>query len=50
MRLRDKIKSYSFWVSLASAVILILKVLGSRFGFNVDETIENTLDKSPFLS
>lgn len=39
MKLKDKIKSYSFWVSLASAVILILKVLGSRFGFSVDESM-----------
>lgn len=37
MKLKDKIKSYSFWVSLASAVVLILKVLGARFGFTVDE-------------
>lgn len=37
MKLKDKIKSYSFWVSLASAIILILKVLGARFGFTVDE-------------
>lgn len=39
MKLKDKIKSYSFWVSIASAVILILKVLGSRFGFVVDESM-----------
>ena len=37
MNLKEKIKSYSFWVSLASAVILILKILGNRFGFVVDE-------------
>lgn len=39
MKIKDKIKTYSFWVSLASAVILILKVLGSRFGFTVDESM-----------
>lgn len=39
MKLKDKIKSYSFWVSLASALILILKVLGSRFGFTIDESM-----------
>ena len=43
MKIRDKIKSYSVWVSLASAVILILKVLGSRFGFTVDETMVSDL-------
>lgn len=39
MKLKDKIKSYSFWVSIASAVILILKVLGNRCGFTVDESM-----------
>lgn len=43
MKLKDKIKSYSFWVSLASAVILILKILGTRFGFSVDETMVSDL-------
>lgn len=43
MKLRDKIKSYSFWVSLASAIILILKNLGNRFGFSVDETMISDL-------
>lgn len=43
MKLKDKIKSYSFWVSLASAVILILKVLGNRFGFTVDEGMVSDL-------
>ena len=43
MKITDKIKSYSFWVSLASAVILILKLLGNRFGFTVDETMISDL-------
>ena len=43
MKLKDKIKSYSFWVSLASAVILILKLLGNRFNFVVDETMISDL-------
>lgn len=43
MKLKDKIKSYSFWVSLASAIILILKILGTRFGFSVDETMISDL-------
>ena len=43
MKLKDKIKSYSFWVSLASAIILILKLLGTRFGFSVDETMISDL-------
>ena len=43
MKIRDKIKSYSFWVSLTSAIILILKILGTRFGFVVDETMVSDL-------
>ena len=43
MKIKDKIKSYSFWVSLTSAIILILKLLGSRFGFSIDETMISDL-------
>lgn len=43
MNLKTKIKSYSFWVSLASAVILILKLIGQRFGFDVDEGLISDL-------
>ena len=43
MKLKEKIKSYSFWVSIASAIILILKVLGSRFGFTIDESMASDL-------
>ena len=39
MKLKEKVKSYSFWVSIASAIILILKVLGGRFGFTIDESM-----------
>ena len=43
MKLKDKIKTYSFWVSLASAIILILKLLGNRFNFVVDESMISDL-------
>ena len=43
MNLRTKVKSYSFWVSLASALILILKLIGQRFGFSVDEGLISDL-------
>ena len=43
MNLKEKIKSYSFWVSLTSAIILILKILGNRFGFVVDESMISDL-------
>lgn len=41
MKIKERIKSYSFWVSLASAVFLVIKVLGQKFGFSVDETLFN---------
>ena len=43
MNLVTKVKSYSFWVSLASALILILKLIGQRFGFSVDEGLISDL-------
>lgn len=43
MGLKTKVKSYSFWVSLASAVILILKLVGQKFGFAVDEGLISDL-------
>ncbi len=39
MKLKDRIKTYNFWVSLSSAVFLILKVLGQQLGFYVNESI-----------
>lgn len=43
MGLKMKVKSYSFWVSLASAIILILKLVGQKFGFSVDEGLISDL-------
>ncbi len=43
MTLKEKIKSYSFWVSLTSALVLILKVIGSKFGFNIDATLASDI-------
>lgn len=37
MKLKERIKTYNFWVSLSSAVFLVLKLLGEQFNFNVDE-------------
>ena len=37
MKLKDRIKTYSFWVSLSSAIFLLLKLLGQQFNFRVDE-------------
>lgn len=43
MTLKLRLKSYSFWVSLASAIFLLLKVLGQRLGFSVDEGLYNDI-------
>ena len=32
-----KFKSYTFWISLLGAVILLINTLGTTFGFGVDE-------------
>ena len=43
MKLKDRIKTYNFWVSLASAVFLIISTLGKKFNFSVDENMYNDL-------
>ena len=35
--LKEKLKSYRFWVSLASAVLLLVQAIGSPLGLSVDE-------------
>lgn len=39
MNLKQRVKTYSFWVSLASAIFLILRVVGEHFGFSVNENL-----------
>lgn len=43
MKLKDRIKTYNFWVSLSSAIFLIIKVLGNQVGFKVDESLFSDL-------
>lgn len=38
MTIKDKLKSYNFWITLVSAVILLLQVFGEKFNFKVDST------------
>lgn len=37
--MKNKFKSYTFWMSLASAFILIVQNLGLAFGFVVNEEL-----------
>lgn len=34
-----KMKSYSFWVSFSSALIILLNALGKAFGFKIENQI-----------
>lgn len=43
MKFKDRIKTYNFWVSLASAIFLIINLIGQKFNFHLDESIFNDL-------
>ena len=36
MTLKDKMKTYNFWISLVSAILLLVRVIGDKYGFSVD--------------
>jgi len=36
LTIKDKLKSYNFWITLVSAVILLLQIFGDKFHFSVD--------------
>lgn len=37
--MKDKLKSYSFWMSVSAAVVLVVNNIGKHFGFYVDNDI-----------
>ena len=39
MNFFNKIKSYGFWVSLSSALVMLATALGKAFGFEVENKI-----------
>jgi len=39
MSLKDKAKTYNFWISLVSAVVLIVRIIGDKFNFIVDTSL-----------
>ena len=43
MKLKDRIKTYNFWVGIASALFLILQLIGNQFNFSIDENFYNNL-------
>ena len=38
MKLKEKIKTYNFWVSISSAIFLIVNLIGKKYNFVVDES------------
>ena len=39
MTLKDKMKTYNFWLSLVSACLLIARIIGDKFGFSIDSVL-----------
>lgn len=39
MSLKDKAKTYNFWISLVSAIVLIVRIVGDKFNFIVDTSL-----------
>ena len=39
MTFKDKLKSYNFWISLVSAIILFLQILGNKLNFQIDPSL-----------
>ena len=37
--LKSKMKTYSFWISLVSAVLIIVRILGEYFGWFINEKL-----------
>ena len=37
--MKQKFKSYKFWVALSGAVVVFVKALGQVFGFSADESV-----------
>lgn len=39
MTLKDKAKTYNFWISLVSAAVLIARIVGDKFNIFIDTTL-----------
>ncbi|MBQ7453290.1 MAG: hypothetical protein IJS68_03385 [Clostridia bacterium] len=39
MHIIDKMKTYNFWISLVSAILLVARILGDKFGFEIDSSL-----------
>lgn len=42
--MKNRFKTYAFWVALSSAVVILVQSLGKLFGFEIESsTIENVI-------
>ena len=37
--LKDKMKTYNFWISLVSAVLLVARLIASKFNIEIDSSL-----------
>lgn len=42
-KLKAKIKSYKFWVSLSAAIVLLVEAIGKAVGFLADSSVVNDI-------
>ena len=38
MNLKQKVKTYSFWISLISAILIVVRIVGEHFGWFINES------------
>lgn len=46
MNFKQKCKNYGFWVSLVAAIIVMLRTIGQKFGFTIDDEAIRTIANS----
>ena len=39
MKLKNLVKSYSFWTALAGALVILINSIGNVFGFHIEEKL-----------
>lgn len=44
--MKEKLKSYSFWVGLIASIMLVVKFIAENFGFSINEESINTVVNS----
>lgn len=39
MTIKDKMKTYNFWISLVSAILLVARIVANKFNFEIDSSL-----------